>query len=87
MAKFMRKPVIVEAKQFTAKMYEKKGGKSLGITWKQGNIFAEPVIETDQEGVRFKINLGDWIIFPEGGPSYPVHKKEFEKEYVPVEKA
>ncbi len=86
MAKFRKIPVVVEARQFTSKMYDNLGGQELGIVWRHDEAHAYPVITAEATGETFdfKINSGDWIVFEDGKPSYPVHRKEFEREYEPV---
>lgn len=81
--------MIIEAKQFTMKMWQASGGKELGVIWRHGGPESYPVMTASTTGEIFdlRINVGDWIIFPKDDPSYPVHREQFEKEYLPVEEA
>jgi hypothetical protein len=96
MPKFRKKPVVIEAYQFTHKMIEDKLFDNIplpeGIRITQSSY--NPKNRTIQnyvvrvntlEGEAYKIQEGDWIIKGVKGEFYPVKPNIFEATYEPVE--
>lgn len=90
MAKFRKKPVVIEAWQYT-------GNNSYLFQSLSDNIKESPVLEPAEnnptgeylqistlEGVMIAI-VGDWIIKGVNGEFYPCKPDIFEKTYEPVE--
>jgi hypothetical protein len=74
MAKFRKKPVVIEAKQWFP------GVDIEGVKWLPGSIWA--VIET-LEGLM-RVDEGDWIITGVKGEKYPCKPDIFEMTYEPI---
>ena len=72
MARYMRKPVVVEAVQWF------KHGDHPAVL---AGSAADAYIETP-EG-RLRVEAGDWIITGVGGENYPCKPAIFEKLYTP----
>ncbi len=88
MAKYRKKPVVIEAIQFTghngteieAWMIGHGGLEQFGVTVRNGNLC--PVIHT-LEGMM-ETSPGDWIIRGIKGEFYPCKPDIFEATYEPV---
>ncbi|HET7150909.1 MAG TPA: hypothetical protein VFI60_05825 [Candidatus Acidoferrum sp.] len=83
-AKFRKKPVVIEAMQFTEET------KNQVFNWVTCNRYAEGndessvlIIETLEGNVR--ASLGDWVIRGVKGEFYPCKPDIFEKTYERVE--
>lgn len=88
MAKFRKKPVVIEAWQFTDAYEGFKIVKHLNVvrSWKLG-LHAEQkgdsILIPTLEGVM-EASLGDWIIQGVNGEFYPCKPDIFEKTYEPA---
>lgn len=87
MAKYRKKPVVIEAIQFTGKkesveeILEFMSGGARIASWKEGEAtLAIPTLE----GVM-KASVNDWIIRGVNGEHYPCKPDIFEKTYEKVE--
>ena len=85
MPKFRKKPIIVDAEQFTNE------NKNIAFNFVRRNCAAEhdesgnPILKIQTlEGVM-TASLGDWIIKGLRGEFYPCKPDIFEKTYQPVE--
>ncbi len=94
MAKFRKKPVVVEAIQFTEDFFWKcreEGATLFGKFTPYGHyhterreIFNAYIMIPTLEG-EMRADLGDWIIRGVKGEFYPCKPDIFEKSYEPVE--
>lgn len=88
MAKFRKKPVVIEAVQFTQKMMDKKevwpeGVVEISLFLSMGEGTKKyPAVET-LEG-RMKVSVNDWIITGVKGEKYPCKPDIFEATYDPA---
>jgi len=76
--RFRKKPVVVEAFQFTAEM--RKGPLLFGLTW-SGSSMADLVVYCETLEGRMKVSDGDWIIRGVKGEFYPSKPDIFEATY------
>ncbi len=89
MAKYRKKPVVIEAEQFdgTREHAHELSVKYASNVWpdtgERGEYLGRLVIDT-LEG-RMYANKGDWIITGIKGERYPVKPDIFEATYEPVE--
>jgi hypothetical protein len=87
MAKFRKKPVVIEAEQFTVE------SKNRVFNWVEGNRYARHhpdgspyiLIETLEGDLR--ADVGDWVIRGVKGEFYPCKPDIFEATYEPVTEA
>ncbi len=82
MAKFRKKPVVIEAVQFTGKNFNEVDeftGKQFRASGTEGK---EMVIQTLEGAMTASLN--DFIIKGENGEFYPCKPDVFEKTYEPV---
>ena len=80
--RFRKKPVIVEAVQFTLAMLDREAAWPEGVcpdTFRQNRPYI-PTLEGDM-----LVEVGDWIITGVNGERYPCKPDVFEKTYEPVE--
>ncbi|HDY87005.1 MAG TPA: hypothetical protein ENH82_02690 [bacterium] len=90
MKKFRKKPVVIEAVQYTG-----KNGAEIR-EWSKSKVIGSPVLEPRRanptgeylqietlEGAMTAI-VGHWIIKGVGGEFYPCHPAKFERTYEPV---
>ena len=82
MAKFRKKPVVVEAIQFTGLNQDEIGHFS-GLAAQRIGRTGELVIKT-LEGVM-KVDVGDWVIKGVKGEFYPCKPDVFDATYEAVE--
>lgn len=82
MAKFRKKPVVVEAVQWTGANFAEVAQLSYNIMGPYGQEDAHLEIST-LEG-RMTANKGDWIIKGVKGEVYPCKPDIFEATYEPV---
>ncbi len=75
MAKYRKKPILVDAQQWFL------GDQIDGIVFKEGDAFG--FVDT-LEG-RMSIYSGDWIVTGIHGERYPVRKEIFEKTYEAID--
>jgi hypothetical protein len=92
--RFRKKPIVIEAIQFTQEMYDLGGSISNAIegvicdSVEYGNGMKEPPtaygfsVQT-LEG-NMKVNIGDWIITGIKGEKYPCKPDIFEATYEPA---
>lgn len=82
--KFRKKPVIIEAVQYTEYGKLVKGMCNSKTCYVSGNI--EPHVHTIHKGQIVNLEVRDWII-PEsdGKHYYPVKPDVFEQTYEPVD--
>ena len=80
MAKFRKKPVVIEAVQWTGDNYGEIKRFAKDVCWLCGHV---PVIST-LEG-EMSVSEGDWIIKGVNGEFYPCKPDIFEKTYELVE--
>lgn len=91
MAKFRKKPVVIEAFQIN------ENSEHEIIKWSNGAVYSSPVLEPTEinptgiywqiktlEGIMTAI-VGDWIIRGINGEYYPCKPDIFEKTYEKVE--
>lgn len=96
MAKFRKKPIVIEAVQFTQEIREAYhfdgGGLPKGVICSSSNLhppsrqiygdkFTIETLESDSQNVI----VGDWIITGVQGERYPCKPDIFEATYEPVE--
>ena len=85
MAKYRKKPVVVEAEQFTSESKDRvfawiSRNKAAGV-----DLDGNPTLQIQTlEGVM-TANLGDWIIKGVAGEFYPCRPDIFEQAYESVE--
>lgn len=86
MAKYRKKPTIVEAKQWNPKMESWPGRNvpdDLGVIWEfdcKGGI--SNGIVTTIHGQETKVAIGDWVIIePDGKHHYPCKPDIFKQTY------
>jgi len=84
MPKFRKKPVVIEAEQFTDENKDRVFNWMTGNRAPDFNEAGEPVLKIQTlEGVM-AANLGDWIIKGVKGEFYPCKPDIFEQTYEPV---
>lgn len=88
MAKYRKKPVVIDAEQFTDEL------KDRTLNWAQQfqmNIIPDwdgngiPIIKIPTLEGEMVASLGDWIIRGVSGEMYPCKPDIFEKTYEPVD--
>ena len=82
--KFVKKPVVIEAMQFTNE------SKDVAHTWITCNHYAEfeldnPILVIQTLEGNMIARFGDWIIKGINGEFYPCKQDIFEKTYEPVD--
>ena len=77
MAKFRKKPIVIEAQQWFPEVYIE--GLELGGYFNDSNVYIETL-----EG-PMRVSPGDWIITGIKGEKYPCKPDIFEATYEPVE--
>lgn len=93
--RFRKKPVVIEAMQFTPKSGP---GTGYGIAGWCGGRFNTDVKPSDHTDVRYTISIptlegimtadeGDWIIRGVQGEFYPIKEAIFRETYDPVEES
>ncbi|KKM71460.1 hypothetical protein LCGC14_1430430 [marine sediment metagenome] len=88
MAKFRKKPVVIEAEQYSKKRqieegYLPRGVRCLYVTDEDGSPHeVSPIIETLAGNMG--VSDGDWIITGVKGERYPVRADIFQATYEPV---
>lgn len=82
MAKFRKKPVVIEAVQWTGANFAAVAALSDDIFGPYGQISPHLEIKT-LEG-RMAANLNDWVIKGVNGEVYPCKPDIFEKSYEPA---
>ena len=86
MAKYRKKPVVVEARQWNPKIEDFPGRNipdSLGVIWEfgPGGKIANGIVTTIH-GQKTKVAFGDWVITePDGKHYYPCKPDIFEQNY------
>jgi hypothetical protein len=85
MAKFRKKPVVIEAAQWDGKMTTVEPLLARSTVTEIGQDFLEPdlIIPTLEGEMRAKV--GDWIILGVAGELYPCKPDIFEATYEPAE--
>jgi len=87
MAKYRKKPVVIEAEQFNYHPEQPKGAK---YGAKTGDMFMEFPIWVDKDGFHLfiptlegehRVNVGDWIITGIKGEKYPCTRNIFAATY------
>lgn len=83
--KFRKKPVVIDAVQFTQEMHEGKAEWPRGVVWGYvpGDDRGGAIVET-LEG-HMKVSVGDWIIKGVAGEFYPCKPDIFARTYERVE--
>ena len=82
--KFRKKPVVIEAMQFTEE------SKDRVFHWVRGNRYADfdtrgrPVLVIETLEGDMRASVGDWVIRGVNGEFYPCKPDIFEKTYEPV---
>lgn len=84
MARYRKKPVVIEAVQFTKPMLEKRGWPTWLAAANHVRIFDDQLLIETLEGNLFA-NVGDWIIRGVKGELYPCKNDIFEQTYDPVD--
>lgn len=85
MPKFRKKPVVIEAMQFTDEMKDRCYNFVRCNSFPDFNDKGEPILKIQTlEGVM-TTSLGDWIIKGVNGEFYPCKPDIFEKTYEAVE--
>lgn len=79
MAKFIKKPVVIEAVQWTGKNVDEISAFASEKASVQGNTILIYTLEG-----TMKADVGDWIIKGVNGEFYPCKPDIFEKTYEPV---
>lgn len=83
MAKYRKKPVVIEAVQYTEYGKLVKGMCNSKSCYVSGNT--EPHVHTIHEGQLVNLDVGDWIIAePDGKHYYPCKPDVFEAIYEEV---
>ena len=83
MPKFRKKPVVIEAEQYTEYGKLVKGMCNSQSCYASGNN--KPHVHTIHEGQMILLEIGDWIIpEPDGEHFYPCKPDIFEATYEPV---
>ena len=90
MAKYRKKPKVVEADQWNPKMEDYPGqGKpdELGVIWEfNSESHVSNGVVTTNHGQKTKVAFGDWVILePDGVHHYPCKPDIFEETYEKVE--
>lgn len=87
MPKFRKRPVVIEAWQFTDAALGKpewlKSALNGGLIWCQGG--KEPYMTVSTLEGEMRANLGDWIIRGVKGELYPCKPDIFDATYEPAE--
>lgn len=83
MAKFRKKPIVIEAEQWLGPESKIDGVKSDGVHVSGGSRDPVHYVET-LEG-PLKVSPGDWIITGVAGERYPCKDLIFHATYEPVE--
>jgi len=76
--RYRKKPVVIEAFQFTAEM--RKGPPLFGLTW-SGSSMEDLVVYCETLEGRMKVSDGDWIIRGVKGEVYPCKPDIFAATY------
>lgn len=90
MAKFRKKPVVVDAIQWTGKNIEDirlfSGGEVDYYHWEQLNESGinKEMLEVNTLEGKMEARKGDWIIKGVNGEFYPCKPDIFEKTYEPI---
>jgi len=80
MAKYRKKPVVVEAEQYTEYGKLIKGMCNSCSCYSKGND--KPHVHTIHDGQIVNLEIGDWIIpEPDGKYFYPIKPDIFEETY------
>jgi hypothetical protein len=79
MAKFRKRPIVIEAFQWFPHMGEVGGV----VYWPPGDIGRKPVIESREGPMR--VTVGDWIITGIKGERYPCKPDIFAETYEPAD--
>ena len=84
MAKFAKRPIVIEAEQYTEYGRLVRGMCNSQSCYTSGNN--EPHVHTIHAGQIVNLEVGDWIIpEPDGMHFYPVKPDIFAATYEPVE--
>lgn len=85
MPKFRKKPIVIEAVQFTPEMDREESLMPPGVKWKSRskNEPLRPVCETS--GGDMQVSVWDWVIKGVKGEFYPCKPDIFEAIYEPVD--
>ena len=85
MARFRKKPVVVEAVQFTQAMYD--GGDPLpdGVDGHGADDTGRRLYSVRTLNGRVSISVGEWIITGVKGEKYPCEPDIFERTYEPAD--
>ncbi|WJQ02869.1 hypothetical protein QT236_12580 [Geobacillus stearothermophilus] len=83
MAKYRKKPIIVEAFQLTEELLDKKGWTDEYVGTRKIKYRLDHAIIQTLEGEMIA-NIGDYIITGINGEIYPCKPDIFEKTYEPV---
>ena len=85
MAKYRKRPVVIDAEQFLATKQSFDAVLALGdIKWAPGPMGSDSFIVKTLEGEHIA-SKGDWIIKGVNGEFYPCKPDIFEKTYEPAE--
>lgn len=83
MAKFRKKPVIIEAEQYTKYGVLVQGMCNSRSCFSEGNN--KPHVHTIHLNQMVNLEIGDWIVpEPDGKHFYPIKDDIFKKTYEPV---
>ena len=80
---FRKKPVIIEAVEFTGHNVAEIADL-LGWTYSDGDEYSESLVIETLEG-EMTAHAGDWVIKGLAGEGYPCKPDIFEQSYEPVE--
>lgn len=82
--KFRKKPVVIEAEQFTGNLPHPKGVCICGLMLGGIPGGCQPHVHTIHENQRVDLQIGDWIIpEPDGEHFYPCKDEIFRNTYEP----
>jgi hypothetical protein len=85
MAKFRKKPVVIDAEQFLATKDSWDKIAAMGCKLHPGEMGSESFYVTTIHGQLTKVAKGDWVILePDPQFAYPCKPDIFEKTYEPV---
>jgi len=89
MAKFKKKPVVIEAFQWTGGPDQTEDPTWIVEAIKRGDVYYQggdtPYLTIETLEGKMRANLGDWIIRGVNGEIYPCKPDIFLKTYEPME--
>jgi hypothetical protein len=89
MQKYVRKPEVVEAVQFTTNNEPDNAQMNAIVEWVRGQRGAiarhdgTDIYVTNRSGRDVRISVGDWIVSKDGYLSYPVKPSVFAESFEP----